>query len=106
MTTRHEDVPSVAVATAVAAAVPVSSSFDVLSPGKSDGMSVSMDETMSSCDSFKSPDIEYVDNTDVSAVDSIQRKTFCSLNISDTKHYPEAGLILSLVHEAIIVKNV
>ncbi|XP_012571947.1 cyclin-A1-4 [Cicer arietinum] len=74
--------------------VPVSSSMDLsLSPGKSDGMSVSMDETMSSCDSFKSPDIEYVDNTDIPAVDSIERKTFCSLNISDNKY--QSGNICS-----------
>ncbi|XP_027339521.1 cyclin-A1-1-like [Abrus precatorius] len=70
--------PSVATLT-----VHVSSTMDV-SPSKSDGMSVSMDESMSSCDSFKSPDIEYVDNSDVAAVDSIERKTFCNLNISDT----------------------
>ncbi|GAU25914.1 hypothetical protein TSUD_376330 [Trifolium subterraneum] len=71
--------------------VPVSSSMDLSSPGKSDGMSVSMDETMSSCDSFKSPDIEYVDNSDVPAVDSIERKTFCSLNISDS-NYPTGNI--------------
>ncbi|KAK7351103.1 hypothetical protein VNO77_10288 [Canavalia gladiata] len=63
--------------------IPVSSTM-VVSPSKSDGKSVSMDETMSSCDSFKSPDIEYVDNSDVAAVDSIERKTFSNLNISDT----------------------
>ncbi|CAJ2667714.1 unnamed protein product [Trifolium pratense] len=71
--------------------VPVSSSMDLSSPGKSDGMSVSMDETMSSCDSFKSPDIEYVDNSDVPAVESIERKTFCSLNISDS-NYPTGNI--------------
>ncbi|XP_058781513.1 cyclin-A1-1 [Vicia villosa] len=71
--------------------VPVSSAMDLSSPGKSDGMSVSMDETMSSCDSFKSPDIEYVDNSDVAAVDSIERKTYCSLNISDTD-YPKGNI--------------
>ncbi|KAL3026354.1 hypothetical protein AAZX31_04G226900 [Glycine max] len=55
-----------------------------VSPSKSDTMSVSTDESMSSCDSFKSPDIEYVDNSDVAAVDSIERKTFSHLNISDS----------------------
>ncbi|WVZ19060.1 hypothetical protein V8G54_006382 [Vigna mungo] len=62
------------------------------SPCKSDAMSVSMDESMSSCDSFKSPDIEYVDNSDVAAVDSIERKTFSNLNISDST---ESGNICS-----------
>ncbi|XP_050878979.1 cyclin-A1-1 [Lathyrus oleraceus] len=69
----------------------VSSCMDLSSPSKSDGMSVSMDETMSSCDSFKSPDIEYVDNSDVPAVDSIERKTYCSLNISDSD-YPTGNV--------------
>lgn len=73
--------------------VPVSSAMDLSSPGKSDGMSVSMDETMSSCDSFKSPDIEYVDNSDVAGVDSIERKTYCSLNISDTD-YPKGRILM------------
>ncbi|BAT78675.1 Cyclin-A1-1 G2/mitotic-specific cyclin-A1-1 [Vigna angularis] len=63
-----------------------------VSPCKSDAMSVSMDESMSSCDSFKSPDIEYVDNSDVAAVDSIERKTFSNLNISDST---ESGNICS-----------
>ncbi|XP_054797038.1 cyclin-A1-4-like isoform X2 [Prosopis cineraria] len=62
--------------------VPLASSMDV-SPCKSDGMSVSLDETMSTCDSFNSPEVEYMDNNDVSAVDSIGRKTLDILNISD-----------------------
>ncbi|XVF36968.1 hypothetical protein REPUB_Repub19eG0104500 [Reevesia pubescens] len=53
------------------------------SPSKSDGISVSMDETMSTCDSFKSPEVEYMDNHDVVAIDSIERKTFSNLYISD-----------------------
>ncbi|MED6123892.1 hypothetical protein PIB30_053872 [Stylosanthes scabra] len=72
------------------------SKMDV-SPCKSDGASVSMsvDETMSSCDSFKSPVIEYLDNNDISpAVESIERKTFSTLNISDTPE-PPAGNICS-----------
>lgn len=63
-------------------AIPAPCSMDV-SPSKSDGNSVSMDETMSTCDSFKSPDIEYIDNNDVPAIDSINRKTFSNLYISD-----------------------
>lgn len=53
------------------------------SPSKSDGVSVSMDETMSTCDSFKSPEVEYMDNRDVAVIDSIERKTFSNLYISD-----------------------
>ncbi|KAL4334648.1 hypothetical protein GQ457_07G022820 [Hibiscus cannabinus] len=54
------------------------------SPTKSQGSSsVSMDETMSTCDSFKSPEVEYMDNRDVSAIGSIERKTFSTLCISD-----------------------
>ncbi|KAK8642872.1 hypothetical protein V6N13_012199 [Hibiscus sabdariffa] len=54
------------------------------SPSKSQGSSsVSMDETMSTCDSFKSPEVEYMDNRDVSAIGSIERKTFSTLCISD-----------------------
>ncbi|XP_061352628.1 cyclin-A1-1-like [Gastrolobium bilobum] len=74
---RIEDAPSVATVT-----VHVSSNME-FSPSKSDGMSVSMDETMS-CDSFKSPEIEYLDNSDISGLDSIEGKTLKNLNISDT----------------------
>ncbi|KAK8692208.1 hypothetical protein V6N13_075682 [Hibiscus sabdariffa] len=60
------------------------------SPSKSEGLSsVSMDETMSTCDSFKSPEVEYMDNHDVSAIGSIERKTFSNLCISD--HEVEAA---------------
>ncbi|KAL0649675.1 hypothetical protein Bca4012_092366 [Brassica carinata] len=44
------------------------------SPSKSDAASVSIDKTMSSCDSYKSPQVEYIDNEQVSAVVSIERK--------------------------------
>ncbi|KAF5467932.1 hypothetical protein F2P56_012136 [Juglans regia] len=52
-------------------AIPAQFSMDV-SPSKSDGLSVSMDESMSTCDSFKSPEVEYMDNSDVPAVPSLQ----------------------------------
>ncbi|QCD99902.1 cyclin A [Vigna unguiculata] len=69
--------------------MPVRSSFDV-SPAKSDVRSVSMDETLSSY-SIKSPDeVEYLDNRDVSAVDSIQRKT-SNLSICGTTK-PEGNI--------------
>lgn len=69
-------------APSIAAAVSVSCSMDV-SPSKSDANSVSMDESMSVCDSFKSPEVEYLDNNDVPPLDSIDRKTFRNLYISD-----------------------
>ena len=81
------------------AAVPAPYSMD-LSPSKSDDFSVSLDETMSTCDSFKSPEVEYVDNNDVPAVDSINRKTFSNLYISDhsesTGFMSQQSLYLSL----------
>jgi len=52
-----------------------------ISPSPSDGHSVSMDESMSSCDSLKSPDVEYLDENDVTAL--IERKTSTDLHISD-----------------------
>ncbi|XP_057505460.1 cyclin-A1-1 [Actinidia eriantha] len=54
-----------------------------ISPPQSDGSSVSMDETMSTCDSLKSPEVEYVDDNDIAAVDSIERKTSSKLYISE-----------------------
>ncbi|KAK6146426.1 hypothetical protein DH2020_020295 [Rehmannia glutinosa] len=51
-----------------------------VSPDKSDFFSVSMDESMSTCDSLKSPDVEYMDSNEIAAVDSIERKAsnmFC-----------------------------
>lgn len=54
-----------------------------ISPGPSDGHSLSMDESMSSCDSLKSPEIEYLDGNDVAALVSIERKTSTNLHISD-----------------------
>ncbi|KAI7740861.1 hypothetical protein M8C21_006503 [Ambrosia artemisiifolia] len=61
---------------------PVQTKMEV-SPSKSDGLSVSMDETMSTCDSLNSPDVEYIDSNDIAAIESIERKTSSKLNISD-----------------------
>ena len=44
-----------------------------VSPSKSDGLSVSSDETMSTCESYKSPKVEYIDNNDLPVVDSINK---------------------------------
>jgi len=72
--------------------VPVQSSFDV-SPSQSDARSVSMDETLSSSYSIKSPDeIEYLDNRDVSAVDSTLRKT-SNLSICDSSKTEGCALL-------------
>ncbi|CAK9169243.1 unnamed protein product [Ilex paraguariensis] len=67
---------------------PLECSMDI-SPTQSDGVSVSLDETMSTCDSFKSPEVEYVDNNDIEAVNSIERKTSSKLYISE--HVQAAG---------------
>ena len=73
---RNEFLPSNVVA------VPAPCSME-MSPSKSDDVSVSLDETMSTCDSFKSPEVEYIDNNDVPVVSSLTRKTFSNLYISD-----------------------
>uniref|UniRef100_A0A7N0TU70 Cyclin N-terminal domain-containing protein n=1 Tax=Kalanchoe fedtschenkoi TaxID=63787 RepID=A0A7N0TU70_KALFE len=63
------------------------------SPSRSNEMS--MDESMSTCDSFKSPEVEYMDNDDVSAVSSMEGKTFAGLCISGpTKPDGSLGSIL------------
>ncbi|KAJ6997921.1 cyclin-A1-1 [Populus alba x Populus x berolinensis] len=72
---RDESVPPVAV-------VSVPCSIDV-SPSKSDDLSISLDESMSTCDSFKSPEVEYIDNNEIIAIDSINKKTLSNLYISD-----------------------
>ncbi|KAJ0229591.1 Cyclin-A1-1 [Hirschfeldia incana] len=43
---------------------------------------VSMDETMSSCDSYKSPQVEYIEQVSSSAVVSIERKALSNLYIT------------------------
>lgn len=54
-----------------------------LSPERSDAGSVSMDETMSTCQSLKSPEIEYMDNIDAEAFSSLERRTSNELYISE-----------------------
>ncbi|KAL6850178.1 hypothetical protein ACP4OV_020805 [Aristida adscensionis] len=53
-----------------------------VSPARS-GDSVSMDETMSTCDSMKSPDFEYIDNEDSSMLASLPRRANEQLRISE-----------------------
>ncbi|KAG5525099.1 hypothetical protein RHGRI_031694 [Rhododendron griersonianum] len=57
-------------------------SMDISSPHSHES-SVSMDESMSTCDSLKSPEFEYVDNIEMTAVDSIERRTSTKLYISE-----------------------
>ncbi|KAK1403823.1 Cyclin N-terminal domain-containing protein [Heracleum sosnowskyi] len=54
-----------------------------LSLDQSDNLSVSMDESVSTCDSLKSPEVEYIDKSNVADIDSIERKTCDKLHISD-----------------------
>ncbi|KAL2513138.1 Cyclin-A1-1 [Abeliophyllum distichum] len=69
---------------------PAPSSMNV-SPDQSDGFSISMDESMSTCDSLNSPKVEYIDSNEIAAVDSIERKTSNKLCI--TEHVEVEGNI-------------
>ena len=51
-----------------------------VSPSRSDG-SISLDETMSTSDSLKSPEFEYIDDHDVSAVGFIETKKGTGLHL-------------------------
>ncbi|CAI9775928.1 unnamed protein product [Fraxinus pennsylvanica] len=42
-----------------------------------------MDESLSTCDSLNSPKVEYIDNNEIAAVDSIERMTSNTLYISE-----------------------
>ncbi|XP_019196846.1 PREDICTED: cyclin-A1-4-like isoform X2 [Ipomoea nil] len=61
---------------------PVTCSMDN-SPAKSDGMTASMDESMSPCDSLRSPEVEYIDNNETAGVHSIEKKASSALYISE-----------------------
>ncbi|CAN1240174.1 CYCA1-1 [Linum grandiflorum] len=81
--------------------VPAPRDFNV-SPSKSDQGSMSMDETMSTCDSFKSPDVEYIDNIDLlPGIDSINKKTLNNLFISDDHDVILPGIIQNAVDDII-----
>ncbi|XP_022772336.1 cyclin-A1-4-like isoform X2 [Durio zibethinus] len=54
-----------------------------ISPCRSFCASVSLDETMSTSDSLSSPDFEYVENEELSAVKPIERKANNNLSISE-----------------------
>ncbi|CAI0395689.1 unnamed protein product [Linum tenue] len=54
-----------------------------VSPTKTNEGCMSLDETMSTCDSFKSPDVEYLDDNDLPEIDCINKKALNKLYISD-----------------------
>ncbi|XP_020246640.1 cyclin-A1-1 isoform X2 [Asparagus officinalis] len=53
-----------------------------MSPTRSRNSSISSDESMSTCESMKSPEFEYIDNAD-SAVASLERRAINNLHISE-----------------------
>ncbi|XP_031477077.1 cyclin-A1-4-like [Nymphaea colorata] len=62
---------------------------------RSDEGSVSLDESMSTCESMKSPDFEYIDTADLSSVASLERRTSEHLCISDETHAQTVNLVQS-----------
>lgn len=62
--------------------LPATCSMDI-SPTHSDGSLVSMDESMSTSDTVRSPEVEYIDDHETAAVDSIEKKTCSTLYISE-----------------------
>ncbi|CAH9064309.1 unnamed protein product [Cuscuta epithymum] len=59
---------------------------------ESDELSVSMDESMSPCDSLRSPDVEYIDNNE--ELHSIEKKTSSALFISEHEEAAAASACL------------
>ncbi|XP_006351138.1 cyclin-A1-4 isoform X3 [Solanum tuberosum] len=62
--------------------LPATCSMDI-SPSHSDGSLVSMDESMSTSDTVRSPEVEYIDDLESAAVDSIEKKACSTLYISE-----------------------
>ncbi|XP_057518118.1 cyclin-A1-4 [Amaranthus tricolor] len=60
-----------------------------VSPSLSNGDSVSMEDSMSTCDSLKSPEVEYLDDSDVATLSSIHKKT--SENFQADDHMDISG---------------
>ncbi|XP_010530202.1 PREDICTED: cyclin-A1-1 [Tarenaya hassleriana] len=70
-------------ASAIAPIVSNQCETEASSPIHCEDVSVSMDESMSTCDSFKSPQVvEYIENDEVSAVESVERKALSNLYIT------------------------
>ncbi|RLM92296.1 cyclin-A1-2 [Panicum miliaceum] len=88
-TTQKHSVPPPKVPTEAPSRIPALVPCNTfVSPGRS-GDSVSVDETMSTCDSMKSPDFEYIDNEDSSMLASLQRRANEHLRISDDRDVEE-----------------
>ncbi|KAL1093786.1 hypothetical protein V6Z11_D06G053600 [Gossypium hirsutum] len=83
-------------------ALPLQSSMDI-SPCRSPCASVSLDETMSTCDSLESPKFEYLENEDVSAIESIETKANDNLYISELTQKEDPQFFSPSVH--VIYKN-
>ncbi|KAJ8505759.1 hypothetical protein OPV22_006645 [Ensete ventricosum] len=64
-------------------------SCSIVESSNCSGDSVSLDETMSTCDLMKSPDVEYIDNGDSSVIASLERRATENLHISE--HVAAAG---------------
>lgn len=62
--------------------LPATCGMDI-SPSHSDGSSVSMDESMSTSDTVRSPEVEYIDDNETAAVESIEKKACSTLYISE-----------------------
>ncbi|KAH0729850.1 hypothetical protein KY289_001038 [Solanum tuberosum] len=52
-----------------------------ISPSHSDGSLVAMDESMSTSDTVRTPEVEYIDDHELAAVDSIEKKACSTLYI-------------------------
>eukprot|EP01018_Ginkgo_biloba_P023760 Gb_10619 [translate_table: standard] len=66
-----------------------------LSPNRSDGKSESMDESMSTSDSSKSPDVEYIGDSNDAAVASLERRTVQNLYISNHSHLKSRQVVFN-----------
>ncbi|KAK6803041.1 hypothetical protein RDI58_000825 [Solanum bulbocastanum] len=69
-----------------------------ISPSHSNGSLVSMDESMSTSDTVRTPEVEYIDEHELAAVDSIEKKVCSTLYISEhVKAKGEQGQLPALV---------
>ncbi|KAF7816826.1 cyclin-A1-4-like [Senna tora] len=73
-----------------------------ISPSKSFNESVSLDESMSVCDSLNSPEFEYIDHEDTISLKSIESKTerTCDSKVVDIdKNFKDPQVCPSIAHE-------
>ncbi|KAL5732048.1 Cyclin-A1-3 [Ranunculus cassubicifolius] len=76
-----------------------------ISPSRSPRGSVSMDETMSTCDSLNSPDVEYIDNADASEIALIARKTSNNFHISEYKEAASGNICKRDLHLGVEISD-